>query len=101
MYDKVSSVCLEIITISLSLFVVSTGNMFDIKDFHDVVLNNGPMPLNILEILVNNWIDSKQENSKQIERTGCLTSTAVSYIQRNIIPFVAGVYLAVKFSLSG
>ncbi|XP_041360080.1 uncharacterized protein LOC121376277 [Gigantopelta aegis] len=32
------------------------GDRFDIKEFHSVVLENGPMPLRILEDVVNNWI---------------------------------------------
>jgi uncharacterized protein (DUF885 family) len=35
------------------------GDKFNIKEFHDVVLTNGPVPLNILENLVNEYISSK------------------------------------------
>jgi len=35
------------------------GNKFDIREFHDVVLTNGAVPLNILEELVEEWIKSK------------------------------------------
>lgn len=38
----------------------SLGAAFDIKEFHDVVLTNGPVPLNILEELVNDWVESKK-----------------------------------------
>ncbi|KAL8595366.1 hypothetical protein ACOMHN_024065 [Nucella lapillus] len=32
------------------------GEYFDIRDFHSVVLENGPVPLRILESLVDHWI---------------------------------------------
>jgi uncharacterized protein (DUF885 family) len=32
------------------------GDQFDIKEFHNVVLGNSPMPLEILERLVDDWI---------------------------------------------
>ncbi|MEH0154236.1 DUF885 domain-containing protein [Limibacter armeniacum] len=36
------------------------GDAFDIREFHDVVLTNGALPLNILEQLVNEWVASKK-----------------------------------------
>ena len=33
------------------------GDGFDIRQFHDVVLKNGALPLDILEERVNEWID--------------------------------------------
>ncbi len=35
------------------------GDKFDIREYHDVVLGSGPIPLSILEQQVNRWIDSK------------------------------------------
>lgn len=35
------------------------GDHFDIRDFHDVVLKNGAMPLSILEQVVNEYVESK------------------------------------------
>ncbi len=34
------------------------GDKFDIRAFHDVVITNGAVPLDVLEELVNEWIDS-------------------------------------------
>ena len=36
------------------------GENFDIREFHDVVLTNGMIPLNLLEKLVGQWVDSKK-----------------------------------------
>ena len=36
------------------------GSAYDVRDFHRVVLNNGSVPLNILEQLVDNYIAEKQ-----------------------------------------
>lgn len=35
------------------------GNKFDIGAFHDIILTSGPLPLNILEEIVNVWVESK------------------------------------------
>ncbi len=36
------------------------GEEFDLRDFHDVVLKNGAVPLAILERLIDNYIAEKQ-----------------------------------------
>jgi len=36
---------------------VALGNKFDIREFHDVVLRNGSLPLNVLSQLVNEYIE--------------------------------------------
>lgn len=40
----------------------SLGELYDVRDFHRVVLNNGSVPLNILEQLVNQYIAEKQRS---------------------------------------
>ena len=35
------------------------GDAFDIREFHDVILTNGSMPLDILEDLVERYIEDK------------------------------------------
>jgi len=36
------------------------GNKFDIREFHDVILTNGPLPLNLLSENVRDWINLKK-----------------------------------------
>jgi uncharacterized protein (DUF885 family) len=35
------------------------GDKFDIRQFHEVVLTNGAVPLDVLEKLVDRWIKAK------------------------------------------
>ena len=39
------------------------GEDFDIREFHDVVLKNGAMPMQVLEEVINTYIKSKQDGS--------------------------------------
>ncbi len=39
-----------------SLAASALGPAFDVKDFHDVVLDGGPLPLGVLEAVVRAWI---------------------------------------------
>jgi uncharacterized protein (DUF885 family) len=40
------------------------GKAFDIRRFHEVVLDNGPMPLFILERVVNDWVKQEKARAK-------------------------------------
>jgi uncharacterized protein (DUF885 family) len=42
----------------------SLGDKFDIRQFHEVVLSNGSVPLDVLEELVDRWINSKQAGER-------------------------------------
>ncbi len=41
------------------------GEKFDIREFHDTVLRNGALPLNILEDQVDQWVESVQNQEVQ------------------------------------
>ena len=38
---------------------VALGDKFDIREYHDIILKNGPVPLNVLEDFVDEYIQSK------------------------------------------
>ena len=46
------------------------GEYFDIRDFHSVVLENGPVPLRILESLVDNWIQNHHRSKANYQEYG-------------------------------
>ncbi|KAL5004936.1 hypothetical protein ScPMuIL_018392 [Solemya velum] len=48
------------------------GAKFDIKEFHHVVLDNGPVPLSLLETVVDNWI-IETKSASNAEQTKCVS----------------------------
>jgi len=42
----------------------SLGDQFDLRDFHDVVLKNGAVPLDILERIIDDYIESTLASGK-------------------------------------
>ena len=42
---------------------VALGEGFDIREFHEVVISHGAIPLNVLEDFVDEYIESKNKDS--------------------------------------
>jgi uncharacterized protein (DUF885 family) len=40
------------------------GTKFDVREFHDLVLRNGAVPLEILERFAGEWVKSKSASAK-------------------------------------
>jgi len=36
------------------------GSKFDVRAFHDAVLDQGPLPLDVLETKINEWIAARK-----------------------------------------
>ena len=64
------------------------GTDFDIKEFHDVVLGSGAVPLDILERNVNQWISGKLRQQRASLVVATQNSTGVASSNRRV--FTAG-----------
>jgi uncharacterized protein (DUF885 family) len=42
------------------------GAKFDLRAFHDAVLDQGPLPLDVLETEINNWIAQRKQADSQV-----------------------------------
>jgi uncharacterized protein (DUF885 family) len=42
---------------------IALGEKFDIRRFHDLVLEDGPMPLSMLEAKIDAWVESTKQTS--------------------------------------
>ena len=51
------------------------GTSFDIRDFHYTILSNGPVPLDVLEKIINDWIQSKMTQTSSKPPSGPLHVT--------------------------
>lgn len=55
----------------------SLGDKFELPEFHSVILENGGMPLNLLERLVDHWIEEQQECDGPVSNGGPGESSAI------------------------
>ena len=42
--------------------MICTGENFDIRDFHSLLLDNGPVPLRVMETIVDDYIADHRGN---------------------------------------
>lgn len=48
------------------------GSKFDVRAFHDAVLDQGPLPLDVLEAKINEWIQAQKQSSPIVRNSDCL-----------------------------
>jgi len=58
-----------------------SGDIFDVKDFHLQILENGAMPLNVLEHVVENWISNvKSTQSAGRKSAACIQMMVMGFL---------------------
>lgn len=75
-----------------------SGSDFDIKDFHSVVLSNGPMPLTTLETVVDNWIQQvKQQTTSKPSRPSKNNTNASWIIHPSLFVYIIASSILIAF----
>lgn len=44
------------------------GDKFDLRNFHDQVLDGGALPLDVLELRINSWIAAQKQSATKVAR---------------------------------
>ncbi|XP_071086050.1 uncharacterized protein [Haliotis cracherodii] len=69
------------------------GDKFDIREFHSVVLESGTVPLNVLEDLVTDWLDTYPVTTPRPETPTCGAAFDVPMYMLSLVSFYLSVYL--------
>lgn len=71
----------------LGYYLAITGESFDPKEFHNVILTLGPSPLELVESAVNEWLDDKPivSNACRIVSTNLIISYTIAVVMAAIV----------------